>query len=298
MSDISYEMLLENLFDGVYFVDINKKITVWNKGAERITGYTKAEVVGSSCSQNILRHIDGEGKELCEDGCPMSAILRDGDMREVNVYLHHKLGHRVPVSVRMSPVRDDSGAIVGGLEVFTDNSSALQILKELETAKKEAYLDMLTGVGNRRYGEVILDARIYEWHTHETPFGVIFLDIDHFKLFNDTYGHMVGDEVLIMVAKTISNMLRRFDIISRWGGEEFVVILANVTDNVLREVAERIRIMVSRCFLMLGEDKVTVTVSLGATLASHEDTRTSIIARADSLMYASKTGGRNRVTIG
>jgi diguanylate cyclase (GGDEF)-like protein/PAS domain S-box-containing protein len=282
----------------VYFVDLNKRIIVWNKGAERITGYTKKEVMGSSCSQNILRHIDEEGKELCSGDCPLSATLLDGDTREAHVYLHHKLGHRVPVSVRISPVRDNAGTVIGGVEIFTDNSNSIQILKELETAKKEAYLDPLTSVGNRRYGEMTLDTRIYEWHTHEMPFGAIFLDIDHFKQFNDQYGHKVGDDVLTMVAKTISGMLRRFDIIARWGGEEFVVIVTNVTEKVLRDVAERIRTMVERSFLIVGDQKLTVTVSLGATLVTREDTQTSIIHRADSLMYASKATGRNRVTIG
>lgn len=298
MDKIPYEMLLENLFDGVYFVDLNNRILIWNKGAERITGYTKAEVIGSCCSQNILRHIDDTGNELCCGNCPLAATLHDGEAREEQVYLHHKLGHRVPVSVRISPVRDDTGAIVGGIEIFTENSNALQVLKELETVKKEAYLDVLTGIGNRRYGEMTLDTRIYEWHVHEMPFGIIFLDIDHFKDFNDRYGHKTGDEVLAMVAKTVTGLLRRFDTVARWGGEEFVVILGNVTEEVLHEVAERIRTMVKRSFLMAGTDKLTVTVSLGATLAHLDDTPMAIVSRADALMYASKTAGRNRVTVG
>ncbi|MEI6206024.1 MAG: GGDEF domain-containing protein [Desulfuromonadales bacterium] len=298
MSDISHEILLENLYDGVYYVDLNKKITIWNKAAERITGFSKAEVTGASCSDNILRHINDQGRELCIDGCPLSASMLDGKVREANVYLHHKQGHRVPVTVRVSPVRDTTGDIVGGIEVFSDNSSARQIISELESLKKEVYIDRLTSVGNRRYGEMILDTRHFEWQSHGVPYGVVFLDIDHFKHFNDSYGHKTGDEVLIMVSRTITNMLRRLDTVIRWGGEEFVIVLQNITDEVLVSAAERIRRFIENSFMMAGDEQLAVTASLGGTLVKPDDTLEKIVERADSLMYVSKTSGRNKVTCG
>lgn len=298
MNEISYEMLLENLFDGVYYVNLNKQILIWNKGAERITGYSKAEVVGKSCFQNVLRHIDDEGRELCMGGCPLSETMKDGKIRESNVYLHHKQGHRLPVSVRISPVRDNDGNIIGGVEIFTDNSNAMQILVELENAKKEAYQDALTTIGNRRYGEITLNARISEWNAKAVSFGVLFLDIDHFKRFNDVYGHKIGDDVLVMVSKTIANLLRRSDTIARWGGEEFVVVVSDISAAVFNKLAERIRIFVERSFMTTGDERLNVTVSIGATLAVTGDTPETIILRADALMYESKTAGRNKVTIG
>jgi diguanylate cyclase (GGDEF)-like protein/PAS domain S-box-containing protein len=298
MTEISHETLLDSLFDGVYYVDCNKRILIWNRGAERITGFAKEEVIGACCAQNILRHVNEGGQELCVAGCPLSRTILDGSVQTSNIYLHHKLGHRVPVSVRTSPVRDENGAIVGAIEVFSDNSTALQILRELEEMKKEAYLDPLTTVGNRRYGEMTLATRLYEWTTHGIPCGVIFLDIDHFKQCNDTHGHQVGDDLLAMVAKTIFHALRRIDAVSRWGGEEFVILLANVTGEDLVEVAERIRMLIAHSFLMAGTARITVTASLGGTLTLPGDTPETIVMRADQLMYASKEAGRNRVTIG
>lgn len=298
MQKISYEKLLDSLFDGVYFVDRSRRILIWNKGAERITGYRKEDVLGSSCGENILRHIDGAGCEMCTGGCDLMATLADGKVRESTLYLHHKLGHRVPVSVRISPVRDDAGQIIGGIEIFTDNSNALQVLQELERYKQEAYIDTLTKVGNRRFGEMTLDTRLYEWKTHAVPFGVIFLDIDHFKLFNDTYGHQTGDAVLAMVGKSLGNILRRWDAVARWGGEEFVVILGDVTPKLLCEVAERIRVIIAGSYLPVGDQKIAITVSLGGTLALPDDSTESVIARADQLMYESKRMGRNRATLG
>src|SRR5689334_15269715 len=128
MSEISPDKLLELLFDGLYYVDRNKKISFWNKAAEKITGYERAEVTGFCCADNILRHIDDEGHELCLDGCPLSATLFDGQVREAHVYLHHKRGHRVPVSIRVTPIRDAEGEIIGAAEVFADNTAYAQVL--------------------------------------------------------------------------------------------------------------------------------------------------------------------------
>ncbi|MBI5483241.1 MAG: PAS domain-containing protein, partial [Deltaproteobacteria bacterium] len=175
MDNFSSDRLLDSLFDGVYFVDLDRRITFWNSSAERISGYSKQEVTGSCCADNLLRHIDATGRELCLNGCPLAASILDGKTRESSVFLHHKLGHRVPVSVRTSPVRDDQGAIIGAVEIFSDNSNSLQILQEYEKLKQEAYLDVLTGIGNRRYGEMTLSTRIYDLQSHKLPFGVLFM---------------------------------------------------------------------------------------------------------------------------
>lgn len=296
MQQVSSEKLLDSLFDGVYFVDVNRQITYWNAAAERISGYSRAEVTGKSCSDNLLRHIDSSGCELCLGGCPLAATIQDGKSREASVFLHHVLGHRVPVSVRTSPVRDDSGEIIGAVEIFSDNSSSLQILHEFEQLKQTAYLDVLTGIGNRRYGEMTLSTRIYDLHSHEIPFGLLFMDIDHFKRFNDTYGHKTGDDVLIMVAKSILYSLRKMDVVARWGGEEFVVMLPGASRVIIKSVSERIRVLIENSFLLVGGDNVHVTVSIGATMSRPDDSAETIVNRADKLMYLSKSGGRNRVT--
>lgn len=296
MHQISGEKMLDSLFDGVYFVDTERRITYWNSAAERISGYSREEVTGQCCANNLLRHIDANGRELCLSGCPLSATMLDGKMRESSIFLHHKLGHRVPVSVRTSPVRDDNNEIVGAVEIFCDNSSSMQILHEYERFKQEAYLDVLTAIGNRRYGEMILDSRMYDLNTHDIPFGVLFMDIDHFKHFNDQYGHKTGDDVLVMVAKSISFALRKMDVVARWGGEEFIVILPGANQVIVKAIAERIRILIENSFIVIGGEKLKVTISIGAAMSRNGDTVESMVSRADGLMYLSKSGGRNRVT--
>jgi len=297
MNDVSSKKILDSIFDGVYSVDCERRITYWNAAAELISGYSKTDMLGHCCADNLLRHVDKSGVELCLNGCPLSASIGDGKPREASVFLHHKLGHRVPVSVRISPVRDEQGKIIGAVEIFTDNSSALQLLREFETLKHEVYQDSLTAIGNRRYGEVTLSTRIYEWQEHAYPFGLLFLDVDDFKIFNDEYGHQQGDEVLIMVAKSISNSLRNRDVVSRWGGEEFVVILPGATPVIVSAIAERVRMLITSSFISLGTENLQVTVSIGGTVSRSGETAESIVKRADKLMYRSKLNGRNRVTI-
>jgi len=294
-SDNFYHAILDNLYDGVYFVDRTRKITYWNKGAERITGYPSGEVIGNRCSDNILMHVDSHGTLLCRDLCPLAAAMLDGSERTADVYLRHKDGHRVSVNVRITPLRDERGAIVGGVEVFTDNSLKLSAIARTEAFEKLAYLDPLTGTANRRFAEITLHARYEEFKRYGWPFGVIFIDIDRFKCINDDCGHQAGDEVLKMVAKTLLNSARSFDVVARWGGDEFIAVIANVDREQLIATANRFRTLVEQSSRAAGPVQ-QVTISVGATLARNSDTEAALLERVDRLMYESKKAGKNRVT--
>ena len=293
--DTFYKTLLDNLYDGVYFVDRDRRISYWNKGAERITGYAATEVIGKHCYDNILMHTDELGTVLCHGACPLVATITEGTARTNEVYLQHKSGHRVPITVRVAPIREH-GEIVGGVEIFTDNTPAAVALARLAELERIAYIDPLTGLANRRYAEIALHARIEELQRYSWQFGVIFIDIDHFKKVNDEFGHAMGDEVLKTVSLTLQNSVRSFDIVSRWGGEEFVALIANVesTDLVM---------MANRCLALVEQSTVPalsslrITISGGATLARKDDTIETLISRADQLMYRSKESGRNRMTV-
>ena len=294
-NDNFYHSILDNLYDGVYFVDRDRKITYWNKGAERITGYAAGEVVDSRCYDNILMHVDNHGTLLCKELCPLAATLQDGSERTADVYLRHKDGHRVSVNVRITPMRNESGVIVGGVEVFSDNSMKLSSIARMEAFEKLAYLDPLTGTANRRFAEITLHARYEEFNRYGWPFGLIFIDIDRFKCINDEFGHAAGDEVLRMVAKTLMNSARSFDVVARWGGDEFIAVIANVDREQLIATANRFRILVEQSSRAAGPVR-QVTISVGATLARSDDTEAALLERADRLMYESKSAGKNRVT--
>jgi len=294
----SYRMILDNLYDGLYFVDRERVIRYWNKGAERISGYTAEEVVGRSCADNILTHVDGEGNSLCLAMCPLAATIADLSDREAEVYLHHKDGHRIPVSVRVSTLIDEKGEVTGGVELFTDISNYKSIelrAKELETM---ALMDKLSHLANRHCIEKELFSRFEEEKRFGLLFGLIMIDIDHFKKFNDTYGHDVGDRVLKFVADTLSKNARPFDVIGRWGGEEFIGIIRNVDASQLKEMGERMRMLVEHSYLTHADDQLHVTISMGGTLMRSQENMDSLIKRADKLLYESKHAGRNRLTMG
>ncbi len=101
--------MLDNLSEGIYFVDANRRITYWNKAAETITGRTAAQVIGFKCADNILAHVDAKGTQLCAAGCPLASTMTDGVPRQVSAYMLHKKGYRVPVNIRVNPIRDERG---------------------------------------------------------------------------------------------------------------------------------------------------------------------------------------------
>ena len=292
------ENIVNYLHDGLYFVDKDRVITYWNRAAEKITGFTSAEVLGHSCADNILTHIDAEGRSLCLGLCPLAAAIDDGQPRETNVYLHHKDGHRVPVHVRVSAIKDNNGVITGGVELFTDisNLEANELrVKELE---RLALLDHLTQLANRTYLEKEFLSRLAEMRRMDIPFGVLLMDVDHFKQVNDTYGHDAGDRVLQYLAGTLVSNARPFDLYGRWGGEEFLALFRNVGAKELADIGERIRFLVENSYTVYGDTRLSVTVSAGATLARPDDTMESIVKRADKLLYECKHAGRNCLRIG
>ena len=291
-----YKKMLDNMYDGVYFVDVNRQITFWNKGAERITGFKVEEVMGSHCYDNILNHVDLEGKRICFGGCPLHATLDDHQPRSTQVFLHHKEGHRVPVYVRTMPIIEE-GEVVGAVEIFRDDSERLEVINHIETLKSMAMTDELTGIANRRYVKEFVQSKLSELNRLGISFGLAFIDIDNFKNVNDTYGHDVGDEVIQLITNTALNTLRKTDLIGRWGGEEFVAVFVGVDQKELEIVAEKLRFLVENSSLRIdGEADVRVTISLGATLATEVDDVDSLIERSDQLMYLSKTEGKNRVS--
>ena len=293
-----HETLLDSLYDGVYYVDLNRKILYWNKGAEKLTGYSADEVVGRSCNDNILMHTDDKGRLLCLAGCPLSQTMLDGQRREKDVYLRHKHGHTIAVSVRSAPIVDRQGAIIGAVEVFHDITAKKRIERRMGELEDLVYLDALTGVPNRRYMELKVQQAVQEAAQFDRRIGLMMIDLDDFKLVNDHHGHDVGDLALKMLGKVLSQSLRSSNVMGRWGGEEFLVIVAGTTPEGLRAYAERCRKDIAWTKIPAPGAEVQLTASIGATIIGPQDSQHTAVKRADELMYRSKLDGRDRVTFG
>ena len=292
---IFYKDLLDQMSDGVYFVDRERRILYWNEGAFRLTGYKAEELVGRNCQEDILCHMDRAGRRLCKEECPLTATMRDGDKHEASVFLRHKQGRRVPVLVRAQPLRSPDGVIVGAIEIFSDNSAQNDVRRRTEALERLAFLDHLTHMPNRRFLEMTLLTALSEYQVHGDPFGVLSIDLNGFKAINDKFGHACGDRAIQESGKSLVGALRPTDTVGRWGGDEFLAIVRNVH-------AEELKMLAARCVSLLARTSVpsedgkpiSMSISVGAALVKADESAKELVERADKLMYEYKTKGQIR----
>jgi diguanylate cyclase len=173
-----------------------------------------------------------------------------------------------------------------------------QLQVNLEAVRSESLTDPLTSLANRKYFDQALEKFIAQSVATSEPLALLLADIDHFKAFNDTFGHLTGDQVLRLVALSVKQNVKGQDIAARYGGEEFAVVLPGTTLRAALTVADHIRRAVMTKELMkrsTGEHLGRVTVSIGVAVLQKGETAQSLIERADACLYAAKRCGRNRV---
>jgi diguanylate cyclase (GGDEF)-like protein len=159
----------------------------------------------------------------------------------------------------------------------------------------QATLDSLTGLPNRRGFDLMALKAMQEAQREPKPLAALLIDIDHFKRLNDEHGHLAGDEVLVGFAQDLQSCLRQSDIICRWGGEEFIILLKDTNSASTQQVAEKIRLLAEQHSYSFSGTPLQITVSVGLTELQPDDTLHSLIARADHALYRAKQTGRNRV---
>jgi diguanylate cyclase len=178
-------------------------------------------------------------------------------------------------------------------------SSELESIRnELAEVKQASLIDALTGISNRKAFDTVLEQTVGDARTADSAFCLLLVDIDNFKVINDSYGHLVGDKVLRFVASTMKKNIKGHDLVARFGGEEFAVILPNTDLAGAYTVAEQIRQAISSSRLKdlhTGKAYSRVTVSVGIARFDRNDLPNDLVDRADQALYAAKNGGRNRV---
>lgn len=157
--------------------------------------------------------------------------------------------------------------------------------------------DELTGLHNRRYLMARLNEEFERARRKGTALGLLMMDIDHFKIVNDTFGHPAGDEVLRSIAQTLASMLREYDVGGRYGGEEFAVVLAETTPADMVKMAERIREKIEQLDDHGNATGIHVTISIGVAVLKDDDTTETLLQRADAALYRAKEEGRNRTVL-
>jgi diguanylate cyclase (GGDEF)-like protein/PAS domain S-box-containing protein len=297
--------------DYIFVVDVERNGTIKLKWASdnmtRVTGRTVEEAATSDLWGKIIHPDDNERffgflnhtistAETGELEC--RTFYKNGEERWVHIFASTQTGNG-----------DKLMTIVGAIDDITERKRAEKALENanaelksaLEREKKLAHTDMLTGVNNRR--------NLYELATHEfevaaryrQPLSVMMFDLDYFKKVNDTFGHIVGDQMLVFVTKAACAELRSADAIGRYGGEEFVILLPMTTAQRAYSLAERIRENAAKIRVPTPIGDASVTISLGIVEMKHgvEQDRSidDLIRRADQAMYTAKQSGRNCVII-
>jgi two-component system, cell cycle response regulator len=173
-----------------------------------------------------------------------------------------------------------------------------KLIQAREDLQFRATHDNLTGLWNRATVLDLLERNLHRGQRSQSPTGLLMIDLDHFKSINDTYGHLAGDSVLREVARRITQSVRDYDFVGRYGGEEFLVVVVECDEQKLFSAAERIRLAISASPILAGSTEVPVTASVGATVVPPPVNRTEdLLHRADTALYQAKNAGRNRTQI-
>jgi diguanylate cyclase (GGDEF)-like protein len=186
--------------------------------------------------------------------------------------------------------------VLGGVLILMLLWLAARQFRRSRNLHRMAMTDPLTGIANRRHIEELARRALAHAGAHGEPLCVLVLDVDHFKAVNDAFGHAVGDQVLVRVAQACKQALRRFDLLGRMGGEEFLIVLPDTSLEVAMQIAERLRRKVESLPLASLAPGLQITASVGAAETDHEaDDLPELVRRADTAMYRAKDAGRNRV---
>jgi diguanylate cyclase (GGDEF)-like protein len=296
----SFLYLLETLYDGFCLIDEHSNYVVWNHGLQQVTGLQPVQMIGESYGRKLLRLEHAQGKPIGERECPLLRAFSHG-VPNCHMYRveQRRTASWTEVEVQTLPLIDAAGNCKGAAMIFRETGEPRRQQGRYHELQLAARRDPLTGVGNRGEMESRLQrmfAALAESGTHVSPFSLIFLDLDHFKSVNDTFGHAVGDRVLVNLARLCSDELYSGETVCRFGGEEFVVLCPETRIEDATKRAERLRVAIQRQDLAQPQT-LKVTASFGVAQVEAGDTMQTLVERADQALYDAKKQGRNRVCV-
>jgi diguanylate cyclase (GGDEF)-like protein/PAS domain S-box-containing protein len=280
----------------VYLVDRERRILLWNDGAENITGYRRQEVIGRSCFDNLLMHCDQHSTLLCGLACPLLETIHDGKPCHADVFLRHKDGQRIPVRIRAVPIRDSNGSIIGASESFDERVLLPEGDIHPNNRAVDDHADGLTGILDHHSIQSHLSASLLDFTEYHVPFCVLAVAIDKPNEFQDAHGRKAMEAMVSVVARTLSRNLHPDDRIGRWSESRFLVIVMNCPASGLAKLAEMLSRIVGLAEIPWWGDRISVTVSMGATSARPDDSSELLLERAERALNAGLLEG-NRVQI-
>ena len=305
--------ITSHIAEGLYVITRTGQVTYLNEEAERLLGRSRAELHGKNV-HDLIHYRKADGSPLPFEDCVIHNVVFTGKshVSSDEVFVHRD-GTAFPVSVVASPILDN-GQVVAAVTSFRDISEIKQIeqererliveLQEAEIAlRRLSVTDGLTGLSNRRAFNELLDEEWRRALRMDYQLAMLMLDVDFFKKYNDTHGHLQGDECLKSVAAVLKNVTRRpGDVVARFGGEEFVILLSMSDIEYALAVAEKIRLDVEALRLphekSEASDYVTISIGVASAMPTNRDiSAKDLVQYADDALYQAKQQGRNRVTV-
>jgi len=292
-AELELRTILDNANDAYVCMDADGVVKAWNKQAEHIFGWADEEAIGRKLDKLI---IPNELQQAHQAGMRRFALEKQSDMMGKRIELEgmRKDGVRIPIELQVNVLEINEQIL------FTSFLRDITDRKQLESLlKNEARNDPLTGLPNRRKLEEILPVAVQRARANQTMLSILFVDLDGFKLINDTYGHNVGDMLLREVANRIDKSTRQSDTVARYAGDEFIIVLEGVSQVAdTNRIAEKILHAISEP-LHFNQITLNITVSIGIACYGSESSKETqpaeLIRQADKAMYTAKRNGKNGV---
>jgi len=302
--------VMDKISSAVISTDTELRITYWNKSAEILYGWREIEVLGKVVDEVCgTEFMDGQ-KELAQRTLIVDKSWR-GELKQ-----RHRSGREIWVDASVTLLEDNSGNIIGGVTINHDVTERKLAEDELRRTKESieqinltlrrafereqlaSRTDSLTGVFNRRYFFELLGYEFSASRRYERPLSLVMFDVDYLKKINDTYGHQVGDELLKKASNVVRGELRTSDVLARYGGDEFVILLSNSTEQDASMVLERIYRELQSTFISIDHKKLNISISAGiSSLQPDMEKADQLVMLADRALYVAKNSGRNRVVV-
>jgi len=291
----SYLYLLESLYDGFSIVDSDQQFILWNTGIEKLLGQTATQMLGRTWTSHVLACADENGNPLSDQDYPIQRVINSGEASSTIFQIQRADKRWIKVELQSVPLLDDQNRFHGVANIYRDLSRSSRRLREYQDLKAAASRDSLTSVANRGELETQLARMLSEYdETKNTKsFSVIFIDVDFFKNINDTYGHVVGDQVLVDLVKLLQHETYSGELVGRYGGEEFLILCPETEISLAFKRAERLRKAIPESEIG-GSAEYHITASFGVTEVEPGDSVESILRRVDKALYLAKENGRNQ----
>ena len=287
------QVTLQSIGDGVITTDADGRVDYINPVAQDLTGWETRSAHGEPI-ESLMTLINEHTRSAVDN--PVSRCLKEGRVITLadNSVLLNKDGSEIPIQDSAAPIRDRIGNIIGAVMVFHDVSNESRLFRKLSY---QASHDTLTGLINRREFENCLVRALDSAHDHpEHTHALLYLDLDQFKVVNDTFGHTAGDELLTQIAEVVQSNIRSTDIVARLGGDEFGILLERCTEERAMDVAEAIRSAVEEHRFNWQDASTSARCSIGIVIVSKDSVDVaSVMSFADVACYSAKDMGRNQI---